>query len=348
MRNAEKIALHRAVFEKKSDYQPLIIDLKRMTPLPAPIDALRCPERALEDAVSTYERVRNVGSDGIPFVESNFLEVLVPTLFGAKTHVAPGGLIDVKPIFNDLQEALGGGDVDLYGGEMENALRHIEFLKNNAPDWLYVNPSRFMAPLDYAVVLRGGDFYFELYEEPEMAAAFMEKIADVTIRAIRLVKEAAGQPLNEFMTPRGYLYPGIRLTGDAVVNLSPAMIEKIMCPLYQRFEQEFGRVMLHYCCTPAPSTHVLGALMQGGGVDCVDNWQGYQTLVPAELETQSAIGICTDIPEDWILDGTAMHNAFFDVRGRVLASSTVCADAAKGNELWKAWHDMQKKRVGDV
>ena len=256
-------------------------------------------------------------------------------------------LLIVLLIFDDLETPLEMGEIDLYGGEMENALGHIAYLRENAPDWLYVNPSRFMAPLDYAVILRGGDFYYELYEEPERAIAFLEKLADVTIQAIQLVKQAAGQPMDAFMTPRGYLYPGIRLIGDAVVNLSPAMIEEIMCPLYRRFQRVFGRVMLHYCCTPAPSTHVLGALKRGGGVDCVDNWQGYETLVPPELETQADIGICTDIPKDWILNGHVENTPFFTVKERVLASSTKCSSVEEGREIWAAWNRFQKNRHGE-
>jgi hypothetical protein len=172
---------------------------------------------------------------------------------------------------------------------------------------------------------------------------FLNKIADVSIKALRMFKKILGQKDNEFMTPRGLLFPGIRLTGDAVVNLSPSMIEDVMCPIYAKFEKVFSNVMQHYCCLPAPSSHVIGALMRGGGIRCVDNWQGYKTLLPEAEYIQTKIGICTDITKDQIMNGTLLEEAFFHIRGRALTCSITAQTIDEGEELY---HQFQKQMNG--
>lgn len=336
-KQANKAKLYKDVFNRKTSYVPLTIKVTADSRPYTNFEAMREPQKAIENAESTFKYARQVGSDVIPFIESNFMEVLIPSIFGAKVHEAPGGFIDVKPCFESIYETEKITEADVYSGEMENAIRHLEYLRDNAPSYLYKSPSRPMSPLDYAVVLCGGEFYTELYAEPELAVSFMEKIADATIKTIKIFESIINQPSDECMTPRGMIFPGIRLTGDAVVNLSPAMIEDIMCPMYKKFQAEFGQVMLHYCCAPAPSAHVIGALARGGGVQCVDNWQGYKTLVKEEEELQTEIGICTDVDKDLILSGEIKTIPFFNGVQRPLTVSTKCDTVDEGRRIYEKW-----------
>ncbi len=290
------------------------------------------PQLCIDAYAGEHALSHEVGSDLIPFVESNFMENLVASIFGAETHFAPGGLVDVRPFISDITETADMQVDDIMNDVMEQAIRHLEYVKAHTPDWLYVTPSRPMSPLDYAVIMRGGAFYMDLALEPELAVSFMEKIADVTIKTIHCFKEIIGQPLEECLTPRGLVFPGIRLTGDAIVNLSPAMIEDIMCPLFGKFKKEFGRVMLHYCCTPAPSQHVAGALAKGGVIDCIDNWQGYQTFFNGD-ELQTQLGVCTDVDKELILNGTLFHDPFFCLKDRPLTVSTRADSVEEGKRL---------------
>ena len=328
--------LHKKVLNRELDNKLLAVNVNNG---PAPFttyEAMRNPEMAIQNATNNFKYTKEVGSDILPYVESNFLETLIPTIFGAEKHIAPGGSVDVKPVFGDIYETEKLGNIDIFNDEMEIAIKHLEFLKANVPEYLYVSPSRSMSPLDYAVVLCGGEFYTELYAEPELATAFMEKITDVTIRTIKEFKKIINQPIDECITPRGFLFNGIRLTGDAVVNLSPKMIEDIMCPFYKKFEKEFGKVMLHYCTAPSPSTHVAPALISGGGVAWVDNWQGYKTLLNESDYLRTDIGICTDIEKDIILSRTIKDIPFYNIK-RPLVSSVKCDSIEEGNLIYEIW-----------
>jgi len=55
--------------------------------------------------------------------------------------------------------------------------------------------------------------------------------------------------------------------------------------------------MLHYCCLPAPSGHVLPALAERDGIRCADNWQGYDTYFNKEQKglLQDKVSMCFDL-----------------------------------------------------
>ena len=339
----DKKQMHRRVFLAETDYIPLAVNVKAPPQPFEAYDAMRDPDKAIANAVNTYSLTKQVGSDVIPMIESNFMECLIPSIFGAEVHVAPGGFIDVRPFIKDIYETEKLHITDIYRGEMENAIRHLEYIKQNAPDWLYVNPTRPMSPLDFAVVMRGGNFYMELAMEPELAAEFMGEIADVTMQTIDVFKDVIGQPKDECATVRGYIFPGIRLTGDAIVNLSPAMIQEVMCPLYQRFTDQYSHVMLHYCCLPAPSGHVIGALNKGEGVAWVDNWQGYKTLFNGDV-LQKQMGICTDVKKEQILSGELLEDPFFTLQGRPLTASVSVDTVDEGKRVYAAWREMWEKQ----
>lgn len=327
----EKIKIHKNVFNNKLAYIPFCVKVAQSTKPPhSVLEAMLHPEKSIEAALAHYENTNKVESDIIPIVENNFLEVLVPSIFGAEIHEAPGGLVDVKPVFKDIKETENINIEDIFVGQMENAIKHINYLKANVPDGFYVSPSRPLSPLDCAVVLRGGNFYMELLTEPELSLNFMNKIADVTIKVIKELKRQINQPLDECATPRGLVYPGIRITGDAIVNLSPNMIVEYMSPIFKRFQKEFGKVMLHYCTLPAPSTHVIKGLLSGGGVDCVDNWQGYKTLLNKEDYSQDKIGICTDFKFQSIINGDFKKEEILNTKNRPLTVSTFCETVDDG------------------
>jgi len=56
-------------------------------------------------------------------------------MFGALMYEAPGGLIDVKPIIEDIEEATG---LTVLEGQLDMALEHLKYLKKNTPEFIKV------------------------------------------------------------------------------------------------------------------------------------------------------------------------------------------------------------------
>jgi len=217
------------VFDAKSDYVPLVVQVWNNDPGQVRYTEIECreePQKAIDNYLTASKYVKEVGSDWVPNLESEFTMTLVPSVFGAEIYTAPGGFCEARPFIDDINDIYKFKDVDIYGGLTEKAIRHLRFLRDNKPDGVEIQPTRFMSPLDSAVVMRGGNFYLDLLENPTAAADFLEMITDVTVRLIHVMKNEIGQPVRECVGVRGTWYNGQRFSGDAIVNLSPECIKK--------------------------------------------------------------------------------------------------------------------------
>ncbi|MHB1484899.1 MAG: uroporphyrinogen decarboxylase/cobalamine-independent methonine synthase family protein [Saccharofermentanales bacterium] len=343
-RNLKEI--HRECFMGESNYIPLAVKISsdRMNDFTM-WNGMKNPQITIDNFIEKNEASLKIKSDWIPVLESNFMESLIPSIFGAEIYQSPGGLIDIKAFINDIHEIESLKVTDIFSGQTEEAIRHLQYLKSNTIENINVIMSRFASPLDYAVMMRGGDFYMDLLLEPELAMKFMEKIMEVTISIIKLFKNELNEPLESQLTVRGFHYPGLRLTGDAIVNLSPSLIREFLFPVYDRFAKEFGSVMLHYCTTPAPSGHVLPVLTECSGIRCVDNWQGYRTFFNENEDglLQEKVSVCTDLIIEQVenVDKLMQGEPFFAKVprkcGRGIAASVIAENIEQGKRLYYNW-----------
>lgn len=348
MADKNMVLLHQDAFMGKTDYIPLAIKVcaEKLTDFGV-WDCMRNPEKLVKQFILGNRDTLKLNSDWIPVIESNFLELLIPSLYGAKSYESPGGLIDIRTCFDDITDTERIGEVDLNGGEMENALKHLRYLMANRIEGVEVLMSRFMSPMDYAVTMRGGDFYLDLMLEPELCEAFLNHLADTTIKVMKLFKKELNESMDSQITLRGFSFPGIRITGDSIVNLSPELIRKFTFPIFKKFADEFGQVMLHYCTTPAPTGHVLPVLAECPYVKCVDNWQGYRTFFgPKEtFMHQDKISICTDLNTEELID----LDKFFDEQpfyskvprknGRGILATVYVQSLEEGQRLYYNWRN---------
>ena len=350
--------MHFDVLEGKSDYIPLIINTRlaganlemfAQDKLISNWESMHDPQRHIDTYLHNNEQNIKLPTDRELLVESNFLESLIPSMFGAVMYESAGGLIDVKPIIGDIEEAEG---LTVSDGQLNMALEHLRYLKKHTPENIKVAITRFMSPLDYAVIMRGGDFYLDLLVEPEKSVAFLNNIADVTIKTLKYFKNELQEDYREQVTQaRGIYFRGVRLTGDAIVNLSPDLIKTVLHPLYERFKEELGGVMLHYCCLPAPAGHVLPTLAQCGSVRCVDNWQGYETYFNKDQVgvLQDKVSMCFDLSIEEVenVEKLMEQPLFRDVKrkgGRGLVVMTTTDDLERSKKAYENWKNYFEKR----
>ena len=327
------------VINRASNYVPLIVNVIPESGLDfSNEECMDDPEKNIQRFADMYKLSMQVGSDLVPFIESCATECLIPAIYGGKKHVPSLLLREVRPFIRNIYEAENFYVDNIFCPVMESAIEHLKYTKDNAPEAMVAVPPRPLSPLDYAVLMRGGDFYLDMAEEPELSAAFLNNIADTTIKAMNCFKELLGQKKDEWVALRGMYFPGIRISGDAVVNLSPGMIGKFMNPIFQKFADEYNAVMLHYCTTPSPSGHVIGSLPDA--VLCVDNWQGHETLFSTEDEKyQTKIGVCTDISAEDITGGSVFANPFFTMKNRPLFVSVNAKTIDEGKCLYEVWNE---------
>ena len=342
--------LHYDVLEGRSDYIPLAIRIRpKETIAISNWDAMKNPGLYLDTFLKNNEENMKLPTDRVIAIESNFLESLVPSMFGADIYCAPGGIIDIKPFADSLEEFL---EIEVTDGQLEEAKEHLLYLKRNIPENVHLVMSRFMSPLDYCVVMRGGEFYMDLLCEPELAMEAMNKVADVSLKTIKCFKDVMGEEYDKQVTAAtGFWFHGTRLTGDSIVNVSPDVIKTMLCPVFDKFKEELGGVMLHYCCTPAPSGHVLPTLARTDSVRCVDNWQGYKTYFNENGDgmLQDKVSMFADFPFEEVSDieNFMKLDIFSKVKrkgGRGFVVRTDAENIEEAAKLYDRWREYFEKK----
>ncbi|MDR0405430.1 MAG: hypothetical protein LBH54_01410, partial [Clostridiales bacterium] len=121
--------IHYDAFQGKDDYIPLTVKVAApsMTDF-TNWDDMNDPEKAIQSFTEHNRYSLRVTSDWVPVMESNFMESLIPSLFGAEIYRSAGGLIDVKAFIKDIYETEAMTVTDLYGGQTERALSHLRHL----------------------------------------------------------------------------------------------------------------------------------------------------------------------------------------------------------------------------
>lgn len=136
------------------------------------------------------------------------------------------------------------------------------------------------------------------------------------------------------------------------MNLSPHMIREYMFPVYNRFAEEFGNVMLHYCCLPAPSGHVLPTLTECPGISCVDNWQGIRTFFDKNGTgmDQEKISICTDLSVENVLNvekfmaEIPFYSSVKRKGGRGITATVFASTVDEGKYLYDTWQEYFRRK----
>ena len=339
------------VFTGKSDYIPLAVKVDtKIAPDKMYNDwaGLLDPQKAIDTFMKRDHLSMQVDSDWIPVIESNFLYYLVPSIFGAEVAETISGDAGFKPFIRDIRETE-GMELNVFGEAYEKVVAHIKYLRANVIEGVTVNMPRFLSTLDAGVLFRGGGFYEDILMEPELSSKFMDKVNEVTIKFIKALKIVTDEDTNSQVTIRGVNFPGIRLTGDCIVNLSPKMIKEIMFGVYDRFADEIGPVMLHYCtggsAYPAPAGHVITTLLDCPSVKCVDNWHGYRSTFDEKGTglMQNKISICTDLPPEEVgnVEKLMTENPFFSEvprkGGRGIAATVTVDGVDEGKRLYDKW-----------
>ena len=349
MTTLELKQLHLDVFSGRSSYIPLLVDVKGPPAGHTDWDQVHDPAKMLESFLSRTENTLRVDSDWIPGIDCGFAQALPYSVFGASPEQTNWGEIAVKAIFSSIEEALEVEPV-LCGGYYERTDYHLRYLIDQVPRGIEVRTDLHFSPLDIGVMLRGGDFYLDLMEKPEKAMLFMNRWLRVLIEHTRLSKGIIGEDMDCGLNARGLFMPGIRVVWDAIVNLQPDLIEKMMIPHAAEIRKNFGPVLIHYCTGNdtggyvSPTSHVLRTIRHSRNFLAIDNHNGYQSACngDAELLLQSDIGVVTRITPDDIrrLDELCREPFFATVpreNGRPLAFALTVDSVEEGRELISLW-----------
>jgi hypothetical protein len=338
-------------FNGDSDYIPLIVSP------PCPGQASReewqaQPEMAVRKTAAALAPKVAVGSDWIPSMNMGWFQcIVVPSFFGASPVFPVGSDPIVEPFFRNVHEAVRAGRPSAGGPVLEQMLSVLDTAQKSLPEGFALSFPPTASPFDLAQILLPADeFLVSLVTEPDEVLQLLSNLADLCTEVIRLTRSRLAGTASEFVTNRGVHFPGLRLGCDALVNFSPDLLRAMALPVLQLIGREHGKLCIHYCSKPAPSSHVLPVLTECDCVAAVDTWQGSDAFIgrDAEARMQERVGLIFD--ED--LTNEEKMTSFLESEpirmvprkgGRPLVVHTSVASVEEGRRIFDAWQAKMDK-----
>jgi hypothetical protein len=124
--------IHCECYKEESEYIPLAVKVSA-NPISeyTQWESMKKPQKTIDTFLQNNKISIRICSDRITVIESNFLESLIPSLFGADIYQSSGESIEARPFINDITETASMEVKDLFTGQTEEALLHLRYLRKN-------------------------------------------------------------------------------------------------------------------------------------------------------------------------------------------------------------------------
>jgi len=118
---------------------------------------------------------------------------------GAKIRYPDNSEPNTEPMFSNIQEGVNWlkRDVDFSANDVFKRYYEVwQYLKQSFPnEKVQFSGYAHQGPLTSAVLLRGQDFYVDIYDEPELTKEFLTLLTDSIVRFNHFLRTINGQPL---------------------------------------------------------------------------------------------------------------------------------------------------------
>ena len=332
-------------FEADSDYIPLIVS-PPCPGQPSRDERQEQPEMAARKTAAALAPKVAVGSDWIPSINMGWFQcIVVPSFFGACPVFPDGSDPIVEPCFRNVHEAVQAGRPSAGGPVLEQMLSILDTALRSLPEGFALSFPPTASPFDLAqLLLPGEEFLVALLSEPDETLQFLYNLADLCTEVILLTRSRLAGTASEFVTNRGIHFPGLRLACDALVNFSPDPLAGIALPVLQRLAAQHGKLCIHYCSKPAPSSHVLPVLAECECIAAVDTWQGPDAFIgsdaPARMQDRVGLIFDADLTSEERMISFLESEPIRDVPrkgGRPLVLHTSAASVDEGQKIFDMW-----------
>lgn len=197
--------------------------------------------------IEQLERCANLQPDVGPVAECSAL--------GGQVCFDKEGFISIRPAGIETLEDI----ADLRPGDpwgdnyMRTALESLQYMLENVPNGIRVNPPICMGPFTIAAQLRGiGDFCADTLEDPEFVEALLEITTETCINYIAACEKLFGAPLHHIL-----------LCDDISAFLSVAGYREWVLPTYRRVMAAFPQTQF-WLHNDAKAQHLAEAIAEAG------------------------------------------------------------------------------------
>lgn len=213
-------------------------------------------------------KVRNLvecasfASDLIPTASLDYFgDCVLPSMLGCAIEMPERGTAVkdaayvgpwIMPVIEDMKAVWDLEMPGLDAGYCPAALEAAAFFREHLPDNVNLSTIWKIEPFTLAALLRGTDIYTDCFDYPEELHHLLDFCTDLFIMVEKALRRISGHSDTDNVSHWGIVSPGIRLNGDTIINLSPAILREFVLPRWEKLADAFGGpVYTHYCSTYA-------------------------------------------------------------------------------------------------
>lgn len=233
------------------------------------------PKLMMETQLSVIEMLDGCGS-----LQPDVGSVAESSSLGGPVRFDPNGFISVHEIGIESQEDLAGmkpGDPEA-GSYMRTALDALQYMLENAPSGVKVNPPICMGPFTIGAQLRGiSDFCLDTLEDPDFVSALLELTTETCINYIAAAERLFRAPLHHVM-----------ICDDISSFMSEPAFRTWVMPTYASIMKRFPKTQF-WLHNDAKASHLAQAISESGFV----GWQYAPSIPTQELveKTQGRLSL---------------------------------------------------------
>jgi hypothetical protein len=260
----------RAVWEnRETDYLPLLagnmpVEERREYGSYNKKERFYSKEKMLMEQTWGLISTARAGSDAQLCAPVDLGAGFIPSILGLKQMVFE----DKDPWLKDSlsKEEISEIEVEDIGsiperGLMPRALEYTEYFREKLEGKARVClcGDMFWGPFSIAHLIRRDEIFIDLYDDPPFVHHLMEIATHLYIEATKIVKEAAGEPMNGGCRGRLHISGGgVMCNEDTIILLSPHHAEEFAYPYLRKAFRPFGGGLVHFC---GNGNHVLDSLL---------------------------------------------------------------------------------------
>jgi len=133
-------------------------------------------------------------------------------------------------------------------GLLPRCREFIAYYRSKLPEHVHIYLADTQGVFDQAHLMRGNDFFIDLYDAPEFIDRLLDKCLTLYVEGSRLMKQWIGEADGQGYHGGIYLdRAAVRSCEDTTTLVSPAHIEALVLPRLQRSLAAFGGGWVHYC-----------------------------------------------------------------------------------------------------
>lgn len=218
-------------------------------------EVLKDPRKMLLDELLTAYEGTLIKDDKAYVIRANYGVGIIPSLLRCEIIQKGNDLPWVKPIdsLNDIKKIIRKGVPDVNAGIVPIVNETQDFFRSKLQDYpnlsksVHIGMADNQGPFNIAVMIRGPDFFADLYNNKKFARELLELVTQTYTEFSKSQKDKVDEEADVGYYFQYRLPGGVRISEDHALSISPQMYDEFCLPYNARIGKEFGGMCVLLC-----------------------------------------------------------------------------------------------------